>query len=137
MKQCSKCKVEKPFSDFYKSKRKLDGYAYSCKQCSDIANKNTRKKDVAKYNKYRNNFKQKVNDLANQYKVSRGCACCGENSHPSVLELHHLDPLEKENDPSVLRTSWERWLTEAQKCVILCANCHRKVHAGILEILPL
>ena len=134
MKVCTKCEVEKPYTEFYKAKSKPGGYAYSCKACSDTANKNSRDKDPARYNGYRHNFKQKINELANEYKVSRGCICCGENSHPVVLELHHLDPLEKENDPSVMRTSWQRWLTEAQKCVVICANCHRNVHAGILEI---
>lgn len=33
MKICSKCKEEKPFSEFYKDKRKPDGLHYSCKQC--------------------------------------------------------------------------------------------------------
>jgi hypothetical protein len=51
-----------------------------------------------------------------------------------LLELHHSDPSVKEDHPSLLRTSWDRWLTEAQKCIILCCNCHRKVHAGILKI---
>lgn len=135
-KVCSTCKVDKPLTEFYRAKSKPGGHAYNCKACSDGANKKTRDKHTKRYLGYRNDYKLKLTEMVNEYKSARGCACCGENSHPHVLDLHHLDPSEKEGSPSLLRTSWERWLTEAQKCVILCANCHRKVHAGILKILP-
>lgn len=135
-KVCSQCKEEKPLSSFYKAKSKPGGYAYTCKTCSDISNKKTRDKHSARYHGYRNDYKIKTNELINEYKSSRGCQVCGENSHPQVLDLHHLDPSVKEGSPSMLRTSWDRWISEAKKCVVLCANCHRKVHAGILELTP-
>lgn len=37
MKTCSKCKVEKPESEFYKNRRHKDGLAYYCKGCSDAS----------------------------------------------------------------------------------------------------
>lgn len=44
MKTCSKCKVEKPFSEFYKNNRYKDGHAYSCKNCcKNYGNKRYRK----------------------------------------------------------------------------------------------
>ena len=136
MKICSACKIEKPLTDFYKAKSKPGGYAYVCKACSDVANKKTRVKHTDRYLEYRNSYKQKLNEKVDKFKIARGCTCCGENSHPHVLDLHHLDPTEKEGDPSMMKSSWDRWLAEASKCVVLCANCHRKVHAGILKILP-
>lgn len=33
MKKCTKCNIEKPFSDFYKSKQSKDSYNWNCKQC--------------------------------------------------------------------------------------------------------
>jgi hypothetical protein len=33
MKQCSTCKIEKPFDEFHKNKTNPDGCVYSCKQC--------------------------------------------------------------------------------------------------------
>ena len=54
MKICSKCKIEKDFSEFSKCKQEKDGLQYICKQCMHIYkkewNKNN-KKAKAEYNK--------------------------------------------------------------------------------------
>ena len=133
-KVCSQCKEQKLKTEFYKAKNKPGGYAYTCKQCSDVANKKTRDKHDSRYRGYRNDYKKRLNVLCNEYKMQRGCYTCGEKSHPTLLEMHHLDASTKEDDPSTLRTSWDRWLLEAEKCVVLCANCHRKVHVGLITI---
>lgn len=134
MKKCSSCNIEKTFDSFYKSKNRKDGYSYSCKQCADKANKGTRDRYQQRYQGYRNDYKRTLVERVNEYKSSFGCRACGENSHPAVLDMHHIDPSIKENAPSSMRTSWERWINEANKCIVLCANCHRKVHAGVIEI---
>lgn len=36
MRKCSKCKVVKEYSEFFKEKRKKDGYGYLCKACSKL-----------------------------------------------------------------------------------------------------
>jgi hypothetical protein len=60
--------------------------------------------------------------------------CCSEKFGP-CLELHHLDPTLKEFDPAEgAGKSWNAFLVEAEKCVVLCANCHRKVHHGVISI---
>lgn len=58
------------------------------------------------------------------------CARCPE-SHPATLDFHHLDPAQK--DRSVAKAviqgwSIERLEREIAKCLVLCANCHRKLH---------
>jgi hypothetical protein len=133
-KVCSTCGKNKPLELFYKSKNRKDGYAYSCKQCANESNKDTRDKYQERYQEYRNDYKRNLTQRINDYKMDKGCVSCGEKSHPAVLDMHHLDPTIKEDSPSSLRTSWDRWIEEAQKCIVLCANCHRKVHAGILKV---
>ena len=60
------------------------------------------------------------------------CQICGYNKHPKVMEFHHVDPTEKEKIKQHCR--WEVWVQELKKCIMLCANCHREVHAGITEL---
>lgn len=61
-----------------------------------------------------------------------GCRICGESEH-IALDFHHLDPATKESSLRRL-TSVKRIQIEAAKCVVLCANCHRKLHAGIITL---
>ncbi len=69
-----------------------------------------------------------------RYKRFIGCQNCGEKE-PIVLDLHHDNPGGKEGDPSNLCSrSRKRLKEEVRKCIVLCANCHRKVHAGLLDI---
>jgi len=58
------------------------------------------------------------------------CARCGEDD-PACLDFHHVDEDEKEWDVSrrVNRGhSVENVRTEIERCVVLCANCHRREH---------
>lgn len=63
-------------------------------------------------------------------KSTLGCSICGE-SHPACVEFHHTDPSKKEFSiahGAGQAISKERVLREIEKCDILCANCHRKLH---------
>lgn len=58
------------------------------------------------------------------------CSQCKEN-HPAVLDFHHPDPLQKEFSISrAISTgqSIKKIQSEISKCIILCSNCHRKLH---------
>lgn len=57
------------------------------------------------------------------------CERCGEN-HPATLDFHHVDEAEKEIEVSaaVFRGNKKKILAEIEKCIVLCANCHRKHH---------
>ncbi len=60
---------------------------------------------------------------------------CGYNKCKSALEYHHLDPSKKEFQLSKARSrSIDKIKQEIKKCVLLCANCHREVHAGIIKL---
>ena len=63
------------------------------------------------------------------YKESLKCSHCGE-SEAVCLEFHHLDPTKKEGTIANNVKSWslERLQREIEKCIVLCANCHRKEH---------
>ena len=64
------------------------------------------------------------------------CIFCGYSKYVGALELHHLDPSKKDFSLSVrgLTRSWEKIQSELDKCILVCANCHRELHVGILQI---
>ena len=60
------------------------------------------------------------------------CEVCGYGKCMDALEFHHVDPTEKEFSVSAElgTSSWEKIQIELDKCVLLCANCHRETHYG-------
>jgi hypothetical protein len=54
----------------------------------------------------------------------------------SRFEFHHTDAKTKDfgiSEDGILR-SWASIVAELAKCVLLCANCHREVHAGVRKL---
>lgn len=77
-------------------------------------------------------FSQELAVWFREYKATLSCIKCGE-SHPATLDFHHRDPNEKEiGVAQYMRKGWgkNRIMEEVAKCDVLCANCHRKLHAG-------
>ena len=75
-----------------------------------------------------------VADWYQEFKKRFSCICCNESTS-ICIDLHHV----RGKDFSLgLVKNWgygkRRILKEISKCIPLCANCHRKVHAGILVI---
>ena len=66
------------------------------------------------------------------------CAICGGVFEDCCYDFHHLDPTQKEFAISDSNTngarSWLHLRDEIKKCALLCANCHRLVHGGFVEI---
>lgn len=65
------------------------------------------------------------------------CAICGYDCCPEALEFHHLEPAHKDFSLSSTRAnpkSWAKIVDELRKCILLCANHHREVHAGVTDI---
>lgn len=134
MKKCTKCLVEKQRSDFYRTKRMKDGLQSRCKDCMATSYKISRDKKKSHYNSVSNKRAKNNTKRIREWKESRGCCKCGEDFGP-CLELHHTDPSQKEHNPSDLAAfSFKKFLEDASKCVILCANCHRKVHHKIISL---
>lgn len=65
------------------------------------------------------------------------CVGCGYDRCIAALEFHHVNPAEKKFSLSHrgVARSLARARAEAEKCVLLCANCHAEVEAGAL-VLP-
>lgn len=59
------------------------------------------------------------------------CGICGYYKCVEALEFHHTDPTVKEFATSASTVSRERFINELRKCICVCSNCHREIHAGI------
>ena len=64
-----------------------------------------------------------------------GCKCniCGYNRYSGALEFHHLDMNKKDLGLSARDCgNFEKVLEESKKCILLCSNCHKEVHANLI-----
>jgi len=129
MKQCNTCKQYKSLAEFNNKTSAKDGKQYHCRICSrqyykQYYNSNLEhEKDRVRSRKKRMRFWYKT------LKETLSCEVCGENS-PECMDFHH----EEDKDFTIADAihkgySTERILDEISKCRVLCANCHRKLHA--------
>lgn len=112
---CKICGQEKSISDFYIRKKDENGnpktYSSECKQCHC-----DREKGRYQLKKeFINSFKDK-------------CEKCGD-TRTWVLDFHHKNPSEKDFTVAQLKkTNKDVIKQEIDKCIVLCANCHREFH---------
>ncbi len=138
MKTCNFCLQEKDVSFFTKDQTTPDGLYRTCKECKRTkarAKYASSEEMRRKYSVRGKTVRDRNNLITNGFKQMCGCGVCGENSHVGVLDFHHLDPNEKEfGIGGMISMSRDRIIAEIQKCIVLCANCHRKIHLNIGNI---
>lgn len=78
--------------------------------------------------------RKKIKTMAIALKGGR-CKFCGYDRCAAALEFHHLDRKTKEFGIALsgLTRSWERTKKELDKCILICSNCHKEIHAGLLQ----
>lgn len=76
-----------------------------------------------------NRRRAKLKVMAIDYKGGQ-CMHCGYHKCNSAMEFHHKDPKQKDFGFSVdgHTRGWEIVKLELDKCILLCANCHREEH---------
>lgn len=79
--------------------------------------------------------RKKIREMAIEYKGGK-CILCGYNKCIQSLDFHHVGNSKKDfgiSDRGYTR-SWERVKQEIDKCILVCANCHRELHVGIKQL---
>ena len=129
---------------YWLKKHKLTTKGTNCKVCNKELTKTQSSycssKCKGKYfqtpennaNSYRKQ-KERALDRKKQLVDSKGgcCEICGYKKNYSALQFHHLDPSQKEKNldsRKISNSTWEWCLKEAEKCQLLCANCHAEIH---------
>jgi hypothetical protein len=112
--QCKNCGyTSDDLEEFVKNKNKPAGREQECKVC--CAN---RVKLIGQVTK-------KIIDAA----CNKPCFRCGNRYPAYVMDFHHLDPNMKDLSVSGMKTyRIDRVLSEIDKCIVVCANCHRVIH---------
>ena len=148
MKKCLKCDSDMPNWVMIGDKRVNTQRRKFCLSCSPFGWRNTRdltklpatdtvRKPGVKYKSKHKTTPAQVQLFRERRKarivasMGGSCQCCGYNRYVGALELHHLDPNEKEfscGSASANPIKWERLVVELRKCVMLCSNCHRDFH---------
>jgi hypothetical protein len=127
--RCAQCRLELPVSEFYAQRGRPICY---CKQCH-YKYQHSAQRGAAykiKRNARQNERRKEAVAKVAKIKSDKGCAKCGER-HPACLEFHHLDPSVKGfnlAEAPTRVTDPTRILAEMAKCIVLCSNCHRKLH---------
>lgn len=125
-KWCPSCKLDKPFSDFCKNKRNCDGLDSYCRSCSSIKSK--------RFFPIRNKERQ-LTKAGLILSFGNKCSICGAHNLPiaSYVFHHHSEKMDSTTyiSPNVVLTSRKSSLvlSERNKWVLLCANCHNLVHS--------
>jgi hypothetical protein len=65
------------------------------------------------------------------------CSVCGNQYHPVLMDLHHLDESQKKFSPSngVHKYGWDALREEVKKCIVVCSNCHRLIHNDLVSLI--
>lgn len=77
------------------------------------------------------NFRTRLKQQSVDYKGGK-CSLCGYNKCIKALEFHHTDPNQKDFVISGISKAFESIKYELDKCILVCANCHREIHDSAL-----
>lgn len=126
-KVCRVCQNLKPLTEFYPNKSCKFGVVGTCKICYVPRIKKWYADNRSVRQNAQNNRNQSRKQQAVDY-FGNKCKDC-EQSYPNyVYQFHHLDPSQKDVNPSYAMSSPTKMWTELAKCVMLCANCHMIRH---------
>ena len=76
------------------------------------------------------NWRKRTKRKLVDYKGGK-CVKCGYKKCIEALEFHHVDPNGKDFSVAGKSLSFERMKKEVDKCILVCANCHKEIHYSI------
>lgn len=130
MKKCHKCGQSEPKVEFAERSARASGKQSWCKECNAEYSRDYYQANKDKFAERRKQQKEIAREFVRMYLLAHPCSECG-NGDSRVLDFHHVEEKAIEISNAV-RRGWSisRISDEIDKCVVLCANCHRIHHAG-------
>jgi len=132
IKQCYRCKESKALNLFKINYGRLKNgqvsYANICISCVTAANKKWVSENRELYNKRSQQRRWERKKRAVEYKGGE-CENCLGIFPVECFDFHHVEKETKHKDPGLMMShSDESLFKELDKCILLCANCHRTEH---------
>lgn len=91
-------------------------------------------------NKHQNYVNQQRRGAARKIRLMQmkeiKCMVCGYNKNYAALSFHHRDPKTKSHSLDLRNCSnksWNSLIKEADKCDLVCMNCHMEIHHPELD----
>jgi hypothetical protein len=135
MKTCTKCEKEKDESEYHKKRN--GNLQPICKECKREYDKEWYKTNTRRRDNLNKRAKERIarnKKFIREYKLSIGCQKCGYKKTYHALEFHHKDGDDKKYNVSLMKTlSIETIKKEIEKCMVVCANCHREIHGEEID----
>ena len=98
-----------------------------CIACLKVVRAKKRLLHKKETNVYNKKWRDKNQNIVGKLKQSMGCAICGYNKYAETLDFHHVNPKDKKFHVVAAYLGRKDFLDEMQKCICLCANCHRHI----------
>lgn len=129
------CGAGKHYVDTSMFHKKGTGTQPNCRDCQNRLNRERYKSNKDSHIQAVKQNTKARSELFAGWKSQLKCECCGE-SFSQCLDFHHIDSSSKEFTLSeaIGRYGLLRMVEELKKCVVLCKNCHCKVHANVLTL---
>jgi hypothetical protein len=135
MKECDTCHFSKNESEYNKNRTKKDGLNSICRECSKIRSKKyyqeNKKNHIQAVISNTKKYRKQLTKLINKVKKV-GCRFCNEKEI-CCLDFHHLRDKQYDISRLIHNLSITKLVVELQKCILVCSNCHRKIHAGLIS----
>ena len=123
--------IQAKYNEIGNLKKVVKLYHISFERLSKVI-KHGKKKKVSNTEAVESWRKRKKKALV-EYKGGK-CQCCGYSKCIEALEFHHLDPNIKSFTISGKSKSFNSLKSEVDKCILACSNCHKEIHAGLINI---
>jgi hypothetical protein len=132
MKKCSCCNQEKEEFEFTNRKIAKDGLNSSCRECTKLRTKKHYKCNKKYYRDKAQKRQIRIKEYIHSIKGKSKCSNC-EEKDIVCLDFHHINRDKDIEIAKIPNMGWsiERVNKELNKCKILCANCHRKLHRDL------
>ncbi|NDD53185.1 hypothetical protein EBZ39_04775 [bacterium] len=128
-KLCKNCCRQKSLEDFYVNRQSCDGRANPCKTCWKARDRLRYATQLARRQKVAQNktrMRRKTANFIRSYLKMHPCVDCGE-ADIVVLDFDHIRGQKKDKISSMRKNCCITTIKqEIAKCVVRCANCHRR-----------